>query len=206
MILAKLSVGMLQTNCYIAGCDRTGNGVVIDPGAEGARIVSEVRRLRIHVQYVLITHAHFDHTGGAKEFVAATGASLAVHSKEKALLEMDGGAARLGFRAEPSPPPDLILEAGDEIPVGDLCFRVLSVPGHSPGGVAYYEPTEGVVFVGDALFREGVGRTDLPGGDSRTLLASVSQVLFSLPEETTVYPGHGPPTTIRHEKACNPFV
>jgi glyoxylase-like metal-dependent hydrolase (beta-lactamase superfamily II) len=206
MILHTLPAGMNQTNCYVVGCETTKRGAVIDPGGEGKRLVREIEATELDVKYVLITHAHFDHIGAVAAVVEATGAQLALHPKERPLLEAGGGASMWGLNVEPSPPPDVALSDGQTIEVGELNFQVLLTPGHSPGGVTYYEAGEGVAFVGDVLFSSGVGRTDLHGGDRATLMHSIKRILFSLPDETVVYPGHGPNTTIGREKRTNPWL
>jgi glyoxylase-like metal-dependent hydrolase (beta-lactamase superfamily II) len=197
---------MTQTNCYIVGAEPAGPGVVIDPGGEGARIVAQVEEAGLAVEYVLLTHAHFDHIGAVPDVLRATCAQLALHAGDRSLLESGGGGARWGLNLPPLPAPDLALEDGQVLEVGELRFRVLATPGHTGGGVSFYVAAEGAVFVGDALFESGVGRTDLPGGDTATLMRSIKRVLFALPEETVVYPGHGPTTTIGREKRANPWV
>ena len=206
MILRTIAVGMNQTNCYIVGCEQTRRGVVIDPGDEGKRIVQRTGRDDLQVEYVLLTHAHFDHIGGVAEVVAATGAQLAIHPKERPLLEARGGASLWGMDVEASPPPDVELSGGQRLEVGTLAFQVLFTPGHSPGGATFYLADQAVAFVGDLLFSRGVGRTDLPGGDQATLMHSIKEVVFALPDETVVYPGHGPKTTVGDEKRSNPWV
>jgi len=206
MILHTLPAGMNQTNCYIVGCEETMQGAVIDPGGEGERIVQEIKRTGLAVRYVLITHAHFDHIGGIAKVVEATQAKLALHPNEKPLLDAGGGAAMFGLPVQPAPPPDIDLSEGQQIDVGTLTLQVLFTPGHSPGGVTFYEADEGVAFVGDVLFSRGVGRTDLHGGDQRTLMRSIKEVLFALPDDTVIYPGHGPRTTLAREKRTNPWV
>ncbi len=206
MQIVTLPVGMIQTNCYIVGCPKSGEGVVIDPGGHPERILAEIERLGLSIQYVLNTHAHFDHTDANGAIVKATGAPLALHPEDRALLAASGGAALFGLQAQPSPPPDLDLHDGDEIRVGSLNFQVLHTPGHTPGHVCFYEPQEGVLFDGDVLFFRGVGRTDLPGGSWQQLLDSIQRRLFVLPDETVVYSGHGPATTIGDEKRHNPWL
>lgn len=206
LLIFTLPVGLIQTNCYIAGCEETKEAAVIDPGGHPERILAEVKRHGLHVKYVLNTHAHFDHTDANGAIVEATSAPLALHAKDRPLLEDSGGAGLFGMNADPSPPPDLEIEDGDALRVGTLCFQVLHTPGHTPGHVCFYEPDEKVVFDGDVLFYRGIGRTDLPGGSWQQLLGSIQQVLFALPDETVVYSGHGPATTIGDEKRLNPWL
>jgi hydroxyacylglutathione hydrolase len=206
LIVATLPVGMIQTNCYLVGCEETQEGVVIDPGGHPQRILAEVERHGLTIKYVLNTHAHFDHTDANRAIVEATGAPLALHPLERPLLQASGGAALFGLQADPSPPPDLELHDGDELEVGKLRFQVLHTPGHTPGHVCFYEPAEGVLFDGDVLFYRGIGRTDLQGGSWQQLMGSIQRVLFALPDETVVYSGHGPATTIGDEKQHNPWL
>jgi hydroxyacylglutathione hydrolase len=206
LIVTTLSVGLIQTNCYLVGCEETGDGAVIDPGGHPQRILAEVERHGLTIKYVLNTHAHFDHTDANGAIVQATGAPLALHPADRSLLKASGGAALFGLQADPSPPPQLDLGDGEELEVGQLCFQVLHTPGHTPGHVCFYEATEGVLFDGDLLFRRGVGRTDLPGGSWQQLMNSIQEVLFALPDETIVYSGHGPATTIGEEKQLNPWL
>jgi glyoxylase-like metal-dependent hydrolase (beta-lactamase superfamily II) len=206
LIVAALPVGLIQTNCYIVGCEETKEGVVIDPGGHPERILGEVERNGLTVKYVLNTHAHFDHTDANGALVEATGATLALHPADRQLLARSGGATFFGMRANASPPPELDLHDGDELQIGNLSLQVLHAPGHTPGHVCFYAADEGVLFDGDVLFYRGVGRTDLPGGNWQQLMDSIQRVLFSLPNETVVYSGHGPATTIGDEKRLNPWL
>ena len=206
MIVVSLPVGLIQTNCYVVGCEETKEGAVIDPGGHPGRILAEVKRHGLTIKYVLDTHAHFDHTDANGAIVQATGAPLALHAADRMLLKASGGAAFFGLQADPSPPPDLEIHDGDELEIGHLRFRVLHTPGHTPGHVCFYEPDEGVLFDGDVLFYRGIGRTDLPGGSWPQLMDSIRRVLFALPDETVVYSGHGPATTIGEEKRLNPWL
>ena len=206
MIVATLPVGMIQTNCYLVGCEETQEGVIIDPGGHPQRILAEVERHGLSIKYVLNTHGHFDHTDANRAIVEATGVPLALHPLDVPLLQESGGAAMFGLQADPSPAPDLELHGGDELEVGKLRFQVLHTPGHTPGHVCFYEPTEGALFDGDVLFYRGIGRTDLQGGSWQQLMDSIQRVLFALPHETVVYPGHGPATTIGDEKQLNPWL
>ncbi|MBN1179751.1 MAG: MBL fold metallo-hydrolase [Anaerolineae bacterium] len=200
MILHTVQVGMTATNCYIVGCAETRQGAIIDPGAHPERILKAVEQSGLAIQYVLNTHCHFDHMGANADVVAATGALLALHPGETPILEARGGADWFGVPVKASPPPDVLLEAGQVLEVGGLRFEVLHTPGHSPGSVTFYLADAGAAFDGDLVFAMGVGRTDLPGGDWDTLRHSIGEVLFALPDETVLYPGHGPETTVAAEK------
>ena len=206
MIIATLPVGLIQTNCYVVGCEETKEGLVIDPGGHPERILAEVDRRGLTIKYVLNTHAHFDHSDANGAVVDATGAPLALHPEDRPLLAASGGAVLFGLQADPSPAPDLDLHDGDKLEVGTLCFRVLHTPGHTPGHVCFYEADEGALFDGDVLFYRGVGRSDLPGGSWQELESSIKDTLFALPDETVVYSGHGQPTTIGEEKRLNPWL
>ena len=205
MIVKTLPVGMTQANCYIVGCEETKLGAIIDPGDEGKRILEAVDDSGLKITHVLLTHAHFDHIGAADEVVKATGAQLALHPQDLPLLNAGGGATFFGLPSPPIPDASLQLEADQEIAVGELTLRVLHTPGHSPGHVTFYEPKQGVIFDGDVLFAQGIGRADLPGGSYETLMDSI-QGLLTLPDETVVYSGHGPPTTIGRERVMNPWL
>ena len=206
MIIETLPVGLLQANCYIVGCSETKEAAVIDPGGDPDVILAALARHGLTLRYVLDTHGHFDHTEANGALVEATGAQLAAHALEKPLLEAAGGAAFFGLHAEAGPAPDLELKDGDELAVGTLCLRVLHTPGHTPGHVSFYEAREGVLFDGDVLFHQGIGRVDLPGGNGRQLVDSILNVLFALPDETVVYSGHGPATTIGEEKRLESWI
>ena len=207
MILRTLAVGQLDTNCYLVACERTHEGLVIDPGADAEEILNALTTLEVRVGQIVLTHYHFDHVLAADALRRATGASLAIHESEAALLTKPPALFR--FFAPQTPQglvADRLLRDGDRLNVGDLCVEVLHTPGHSPGGISLWIDSEGVVFSGDTLFREGLGRTDFPGGDQELLLHSIRERLLALPEETIVYPGHGPATTIGYERQHNPWL
>jgi len=206
VILHTIHVGITQTNCYVVGCEETHEGAVIDPGGHPDRILKTIEESGLAIRYVLNTHCHFDHMGANAAVVAATGARLALHPAELPILQARGGAAWFGVPVKESPMPDVELEDGQTLEVGTLRFQVLHTPGHSPGGVTFYLAEEGVAFDGDVLFQMGVGRTDLPGGDWDTLVRSIQEVLFTLPDDTVLYSGHGPKTTVGREKRSNPWV
>ncbi len=200
MIIKTLTLGPIQTNCYIVGCPETLQGVVIDPGRDAATILSEAESPGLTIKVVLNTHAHWDVTAANADVLAATGAQLAIHPQEVPLLRDRGGADLWGLEITGSPDPDLELQDGQVIQVGKLELGVLHTPGHTPGHVSFFEPLAGVVFTGDTLYRQGIGRHDLPGGDYDTLMHSIDDVLFALPPETVVYSSHGLSTTIGEEK------
>lgn len=203
MILKTLVVGSLQVNCFIIADEGTKTAMVVDPGDEPDRILDEVRRNGWEVRYIVCTHGHFDHVGAVKELKEATGASVALHKDELEMYSSARTAAKLwGFEADDPPAPDLFVKDGDGLSLGSLEFRVLHTPGHSVGGICLLSGE--VLVTGDTLFAGSVGRTDLRGGDLGVLKQSFRR-LMALPESTKVLPGHGPATTIGHEKHHNMF-
>ncbi|MCB9101604.1 MAG: MBL fold metallo-hydrolase [Anaerolineales bacterium] len=206
MIVKQLPLGPIQTNCYIAGCEETKEGVIIDPSAEPEQIMAEINNLGLTVKYVLLTHAHFDHMMANAGVIEATGAPLALHPLDLPLLRNNGGASFFGVRVPQSPEPDMELAEGDAITFGTHTLEVLFTPGHTPGHVSFYEANVGIIFDGDVLFASGIGRTDLPGGDYETLMTSINEKLMVLPDETYVCSGHGPVTTIGRERQTNPWL
>ena len=206
MIVKQLPVGMIQANCYLASCEETKEGVIIDPGDEAERILAQVEAAGLTIKYILNTHAHFDHIMANAPLVEMLGVPLALHPLDLPLLRQNGGAALFGLEAPPSPDPDLELAEGDTISFGSYTLQVLYTPGHTPGHVSFYEPRAKIVFDGDVLFADGIGRTDLPGGDFETLMHSITEKLMVLPDDTTVCSGHGPITSIGRERAGNPWL
>ncbi len=205
MLIETLVVGPLQVNCYLVACPRTGQALVVDPGAEGERILASVERAGLTVAAVVNTHGHFDHIGANRFVVEGTGAPLLLHAGDQPLLRnARQHAAQFGLHAELSPEPDRLLADGDRVTAGDLAFEVLHIPGHSPGGICLFG--HGHLFVGDVLFAGSVGRTDLPGGNHAQLIGGIRQRLLTLPPATVVHPGHGPDTTIGRETGSNPFL
>lgn len=207
MILRTIPVGRLYTNCYLVVCDHTHEALVIDPGDDERKIMNEACALGAHMSQIVLTHFHFDHILAAQALRAETKAVLAIHQDEAALLSNPPALFRFFTPDIPTGlTADVLLRDGDALTVGALTLQVLATPGHSPGGISLWSPEEKVVFVGDALFREGIGRTDFPGCDQETLLRSIRERLFTLPDETVAYPGHGMRTTIGHEKRHNPWL
>ena len=202
----QLPVGPIQTNCYLVADEESKAAVLIDPGWDAPRLLGLLAERQWQLKYVLLTHAHFDHIGAVAEVVKATQALLAIHPLELPLMRQRGGALAFGLNIQPCPEPEVLLGPDQVVEVGELHFTVLFVPGHTVGHVAFYEPTLKAVFSGDVLFQNGIGRVDLPGGDYAILMHSIHQVLLALPDETTVYSGHGPLTTIGAERRLNPFL
>ncbi len=204
MIIDSLEVGPIMANCYILGCEDTKEAVVVDPGGDADKILLKLADLGLKVKYIINTHGHFDHVGANKKMKDATGAPILIHKGDAPMLnQLVAAAASFGLSAENSPPPDKNIDDGDIISFGNIELKVIHTPGHSPGGVALH--TDEIVIVGDTLFAGSIGRTDLPGGDYDTLISSVRQKLFVLPDDTKVLCGHGPETTIGREKKFNPF-
>ena len=206
MLVTTLSVGPLGTNCYIVGCEETLEGMIVDPGGHAERILAAVEEMKLTIKYIVNTHAHFDHVIANRKLIEATGAILVIHPDEAPILKSGGGAQLFGFPVDPSPEPELLVREGDTLAVGRLVFQVMHTPGHSPGHIVLYEAKEGVLFDGDVLFYRGIGRSDLPGGSHATLINSIRQKIFTLPDETLVCSGHGPETTVGEEKRLNPWL
>ncbi|HEY50213.1 MAG TPA: MBL fold metallo-hydrolase [Dehalococcoidia bacterium] len=207
MIVKMLAVGAFAANCYIVGSSATNEGMIIDPGAEADAILGTVQQTGLSVSMIVITHAHIDHVGALREVQEKTHAQFAIHESEKGLLLSAPMRmlTSLGISPVKSPPrPDRLLKDGECIEVGDLQFEVLHTPGHSSGGICL--SGHGVVFSGDTLFNLGIGRTDFPGCSHERLIKSIREKLMVLPDETIVYPGHGPTTTIGDERRANPFL
>ncbi|WDP85720.1 MAG: MBL fold metallo-hydrolase [Desulfobacter sp.] len=205
MIIKKLEVGPIMANCFILGCESTKEAVIIDPGDDADQILMALAKAELKVKYLINTHGHFDHVGANKRMKEVTGAQIAIHPLDEPMLtDLTRSAAMFGLSAENSPPADILLQEGDEICFGEITLKVIHTPGHSPGGVCIFTP--GHLFAGDTLFMGSIGRTDLPGGDYDTLISSIKTKLFDLADETLVYTGHGPETSIGNEKRVNPFL
>lgn len=201
-----LPVGPLEANCYVLWTDPD-QAVVIDPGDEGPRIVSALQSKGLHAALVLNTHGHFDHIGAVEDLRRAFGATYRVHSEEVAVMQMVPAGVRLFGAVTPVPPAATEFVAhGERLQVGGLELVAIHTPGHTPGGMCFHVPREKAVFTGDTLFLGSIGRSDFPGGNGPLLIRSIRERLLTLPPETHVYPGHGPPSTIGDEAEANPFL
>ena len=203
MVVKKIIVGPLESNCFIIIDETSKRAMVIDPGDEPDRIMDVIKKENLAVEYIVCTHAHFDHVGALVDIAEATGGKIVIHKDELMMYHSAKDmAAFWGYDLDPLPEPDILVEEGSEIKLGKLTFNVLHTPGHSPGGMCLYG--EGVVITGDTIFAGSVGRTDFHGGDIEKLKRSFKR-LMSLPPETKVLTGHGPDTTIRRERSDNFF-
>jgi hydroxyacylglutathione hydrolase len=207
MIHEILPVGMLQCNCSIFGDEATRDAVVIDPGDDIDAIRAVLDRHGLKVTAIIITHAHIDHIGGAAKLKKLTGAPVYMNGNDQGLYSlMDIQAAWLGVATPDVTSVDVNAREGATVKLGETAMDILHTPGHTEGSICIWIPSENKLIAGDTLFRESIGRTDLPGGDSRAILRSIHEKLLVLPEDVRVFPGHGPSTTIGWEKEANPFL
>jgi len=207
MILETFPVGLLRCNCTILGDETTGEAIVVDPGDDVPAILTRLALHHLTVKQIIITHAHIDHVGGAVLLKRATGAPILLNQNDLPLLAMmDMQAGWLGTRPPEVAPPDDSAEDGLKIGVANYMGEVLHTPGHSEGSICLYFAPQQLLLAGDTLFAGSIGRTDLPGGDSRKIIASIHNRLLVLPDATTVIPGHGQSTSIGKERLSNPFI
>ena len=209
-VVERIVVGMLEANCYLVTCPQTRETLVIDPGAEPERILSRLRERDLRLVSIVHTHGHFDHISGTEAVQAGLPGPVPVAASPRDAYLYSGQARMVGVPygyALPEWPltPDLDLRHGDEVRAGSIVLRVIETPGHTPGSLSLVYGDE-LVFSGDTLFRRGIGRTDLPGGDEDAIYDSILTRLYTLPAKVVVYPGHGDETTIGQERRDNPFV
>jgi hydroxyacylglutathione hydrolase len=206
LVFDSLETGPLMTNCYILGDSQSQEAAVVDPGGHVGAIRSALDRRGLSCKLIVNTHAHFDHVGGNAELKKATGAKICIHPAEAPLLGHLAEQGRMfGVELTNSPPPDQLINEGDRLQVGALTLKVLHTPGHSPGSVCLVVEGQKMIIVGDLIFAGSIGRTDFPGGSFEALIEGVRQKIFPFPDDTKLFPGHGPATTVGREKKTNPF-
>jgi len=211
MILEVRAVDPFQKNGFVIGCEETREGVLIDPGDEVEQLLGAAKQHQLAITDILLTHAHLDHVTGVGTAKAALGVPVWLHRDDNFLYEQVVQQGQMfGLRVEPQPPVDRFYDGEGPLTFGRYDVRVLHTPGHCPGGVCLAMTKRGeqqaTLIVGDTLFAGSIGRTDLPGGDAQTLLRSIRDVLFSFPDDTIVWPGHGGKTTVGRERRANPFL
>jgi len=198
---------MLQCNCSIFGDEQSKEAIVVDPGDDIAGIQEILSRHQLKVKAIVITHAHIDHIGGAAKLKAATGAPIYMNENDQTLYDhLDMQASWLGMETPERTAIDVAAREGDKLALGSAEFQIIGTPGHTQGSISIWIPTENKLVAGDTLFRDSIGRTDLPGGNTRQILRSIADKLLVLPDEAVVIPGHGSNTTIGRERAVNPFL
>jgi len=207
MIVETIVVGPLQANCYILGCEQTGEAVVIDPGDEPERIEKRIQQLNLDLKQIIGTHAHLDHVLGVRGLHEATGAPFLLHRLEEPILAELRRWTRMWLGYDPGPPPtvDRYLDEDEKVTFGKCELELRLTPGHSPGSLSFVDHAGRRVFVGDTLFYGSIGRSDFPGGDHATLIRAIETQIFTLDDDYTVLPGHGPATTVGRERRMNPF-
>ena len=205
MIIKGIPVGFMGANCYVVGCEKTKEAVVIDPGGDVARIRMYLDEQGLTLRYIIDTHGHVDHIAGNDELREATGAKILIHEADAAMLgdAKQNLASFMGF-AKTFDSADELLTDGDTIEFGEIKLEVLHTPGHTRGGISL--KAEGAVFTGDTLFNGSIGRTDFPGGDFDTIINSIKTKILTLPDDTEVYPGHMGQSTVGTERRYNPFL
>jgi len=206
--IVTFTLGPAMTNAYLVANSETKEAAVIDPAWDGHLILAEAQKRGWRIAHLWYTHAHFDHIGGAGAIADALNPLplVALHPADHVLWRAEGGAPLFGFKIDPGPEPTIDLQHGQILKLGNVEFEVRHAPGHTPGLCILYVASEGICFSGDLIFRDSVGRTDLPGGDWKTLLNSIHEQVFTLPDETRLLSGHGPETTVGEEKQSNPYL
>lgn len=206
MEIAVLTVGPVATNCYIVNQEEHSACVVIDPGDEAEKIASYIQKKGLVCEGILLTHGHFDHITGVSDLVSLVGGKVYACEKERELLGDPHLNASSMVGHEVALEPEYFLRDGQILQIAGLTFRVIHTPGHTKGGCCFYAEADQVLFSGDTIFMESIGRTDLPTGNGRELLESVRNKVLTLPDDVRIYPGHGPETSVAYEAANNPYA
>jgi glyoxylase-like metal-dependent hydrolase (beta-lactamase superfamily II) len=207
MIVKGLVVGPVAANCFVIGDEESGDGAIIDPGGDAGKILDVVKETGLTIRFILATHGHFDHNAGVTELKRDLDVDFLLHREDLMFVQRSKGSAmNWGIVIEQVPDPDGYIDDGDILKLGTLELEIIHTPGHSPGGISFYIEKENVLFSGDTLFQGSIGRTDFEGGSMAVLAASIRERLYTLPDSTIVYTGHGPQTTIGDEKRHNMFV
>ncbi len=204
--IGRMMIGSYQTNCYFLFREETKKAIVIDPADAGGQIYDKLTQNGFSVEAILLTHGHFDHIWGSKELREVSGAKIYALDKESALCENSHNNVSEWAGRAYTVVPDEYVQDGTELTFDNITLKVISTPGHTIGSCCYYVEKAGILISGDTLFQESTGRTDFPTGSMSSIVRSIKEKLFVLPDATKVYPGHGDSTTIEHEKKYNPFV
>lgn len=203
-----IPVTSFEQNCSLIWCEETNNAALVDPGGNASQLIAMAEQKGLRLTKLLLTHGHMDHVGAAAELAAKLGIPIEGPQREDAFLleSLPQQCVMFGFPYVASFMPDLWLEHGDRVNIGNVSLEVLHCPGHTPGHVSFFHRATQTAFVGDVLFRGAIGRTDLPRGDYDTLIASIRERLFPLGDDVTFIPGHGPTSTFGYERLTNPYV
>ena len=206
--IVRFELGPVMTNAYLIADPQSGDAAVIDPAADGDVIVAEALKRGWRIGNIWLTHGHFDHLAGSAGVTdrLSPPPPVALHALDYPLWRMEGGAPLFGMHIDPGPEPTVSLEHGQHLHLGHNLLEVRHAPGHTPGHVIFYCAAANVAFCGDVIFQMGIGRTDLPGGDYETLMRSIQEQVLTMPDETRLFSGHGPETTVGLERRMNPFL
>ncbi len=205
MKVVRIPAGIYAANCYLVYSEDSKEGIVIDPGGDADDIIAQIKKLGLDIKYILLTHGHGDHIAGINGLKDYINVPVAIHKDDEYLLKNgDENLSSMMAMGTVESSADILLDDGDEISFGDLTARIIHTPGHTPGGISI--KIQNILFTGDTLFAGSVGRTDFPGGSSEKIIDSVKNKLLIYPDDTIVYPGHGPSSTIKREKTSNPFA
>jgi len=208
MIIKSFILGPIQNNTYLVADEETGHAAIVDPAAPSKEISSYIEKHGWKLKYIWITHAHFDHIGGVKWFQSLNEipVPVAMHPLDMDLWKDGGGSKNFGFDFNSGSEPDFLIQDHQIIKLGDIAFEVLHTPGHTRGHVTFASKQDRVAFCGDLIFLHGIGRSDLDDSDEDDLYTSIREKIFTLPDDTILYPGHGPQTIVKEEKENNPFL